>query len=222
MKKGSKQIAGVGDPVRVPDGVPRLEKWGQRVCQEHQRVKCDLCAKRGKSIAVCCGLHHRDGDGLAVKMCEKHRMTVCATCKTVRECCEISSHHLCLRHELPTCDGCKQYGDLRSRRPGQCCKRGHHDTEYVARRSRDEGHKSEEEEQKRSQPRRREVPRKKKRTADELGSDTPVKNKRTKGGGKTGKAAANKRPRERDSSLESDSSGDDLKRRKHDVVRAKR
>ncbi|KAJ9462114.1 hypothetical protein DIPPA_14852 [Diplonema papillatum] len=27
---------------------------------------------------------------------------------------------------MPTCDSCKKHADLRSRRPGHCCRKGHH------------------------------------------------------------------------------------------------
>ncbi|KAJ9449774.1 hypothetical protein DIPPA_32221 [Diplonema papillatum] len=124
-KKGKKSAVVGGDPWLVPEGILRHEKWGERVCPGHQKVKCDVCKRRGKSVAWCCQAHHREGDGLAVKMCAEHRMTQCATCKTTAECCR-NHHHRCLDHGMPTCDGCKKHADLRSRRPGHCCRKGHH------------------------------------------------------------------------------------------------
>ncbi|KAJ9436815.1 Retrovirus-related Pol polyprotein from type-1 retrotransposable element R2 [Diplonema papillatum] len=124
-RKGKKSAVVGGDPWLVPEGIPRHEKWGERVCPGHQKVKCDVCKRRGKSVAWCCQAHHREGDGLAVKMCAEHRMTQCATCKTTAECCR-NHHHRCLDHGMPTCDGCKKHADLRSRRPGHCCRKGHH------------------------------------------------------------------------------------------------
>ncbi|KAJ9443814.1 Retrovirus-related Pol polyprotein from type-1 retrotransposable element R2 [Diplonema papillatum] len=54
-KKGKKTAVVGGDPWYVPEGVPRHEKWGERVCHEHQKVKCDGCKRQGKSVAWCCG-----------------------------------------------------------------------------------------------------------------------------------------------------------------------
>ncbi|KAJ9445419.1 hypothetical protein DIPPA_11789 [Diplonema papillatum] len=78
------------------------------------------CQWRLVDAEGCCTNHHEEGDGLAVKMCTKHRMTACSTCKSVTACCR-NSHHKCLTHKLPTCETCMRYEDLRSRRPGQCC-----------------------------------------------------------------------------------------------------
>ncbi|KAJ9436387.1 Retrovirus-related Pol polyprotein from type-1 retrotransposable element R2 [Diplonema papillatum] len=124
-KKGKKSAVVGGDPWYVPEGVPRHEKWGERVCHEHQKVKCDVCKRRGKSVAWCCKAHHKEDDGLAVKFCAQHRLTQCATCKTIAECCR-NGHHRCLDHGMPTCAHCSRLADLRSRRPKLCCRKGHH------------------------------------------------------------------------------------------------
>ncbi|KAJ9453855.1 hypothetical protein DIPPA_21377 [Diplonema papillatum] len=124
-KKGKKLAVVGGDPWYVPEGVPRHEKWGERVCHEHQKVKCDVCKRRGKSVAWCCKAHHKEDDGLAVKFCAQHRLTQCATCKTIAECCR-NGHHRCLDHGMPTCAHCSRLADLRSRRPKLCCRKGHH------------------------------------------------------------------------------------------------
>ncbi|KAJ9468755.1 hypothetical protein DIPPA_34631 [Diplonema papillatum] len=124
-KKGKKSAVVGGDPWYVPEGVPQHEKWGERVCHEHQKVKCDVCKRRGKSVAWCCKAHHKEDDGLAVKFCAQHRLTQCATCKTIAECCR-NGHHRCLDHGMPTCAHCSRLADLRSRRPKLCCRKGHH------------------------------------------------------------------------------------------------
>ncbi|KAJ9448477.1 hypothetical protein DIPPA_12678 [Diplonema papillatum] len=124
-KKGRKSAVVGGDPWYVPEGVPQHEKWGERVCHEHQKVKCDVCKRRGKSVAWCCKAHHKEDDGLAVKFCAQHRLTQCATCKTIAECCR-NGHHRCLDHGMPTCAHCSRLADLRSRRPKLCCRKGHH------------------------------------------------------------------------------------------------
>ncbi|KAJ9473758.1 hypothetical protein DIPPA_17104 [Diplonema papillatum] len=90
-KKGKKSAVG-GDPWYVPEGVPRHEKWGERVCHEHQKVKCDAFKPHGKSVARCCKAHHKEDDSLAVKFCAQHRRTQCATCNTIAECCR-KGHH---------------------------------------------------------------------------------------------------------------------------------
>ncbi|KAJ9449075.1 hypothetical protein DIPPA_30904 [Diplonema papillatum] len=92
---------------------------------EHEKVKCDACKRRGKSVAWCCEAHHKEDDGLAVKVCAQHRLTQCATCKTIAECCR-NGHHRCLDHGMPTCAHCSRLADLRSRRPKLCCRKGHH------------------------------------------------------------------------------------------------
>ncbi|KAJ9458901.1 hypothetical protein DIPPA_03023 [Diplonema papillatum] len=124
-KKGKKTAVVGGDPWYVPEGAPRHEKWGERVCHEHQKVKCDGCKRQGKSVAWCCKAHHKEDDGLAVKFCAQHRLTQCATCKTIAECCR-NGHHRCLDHGMPTCAHCSRLADLRSRRPKLCCRKGHH------------------------------------------------------------------------------------------------
>jgi hypothetical protein len=126
-KKGQRLAIQGGDPIRVPDGVPVFEVEKQQVCRLHSKPRCEGCTRRKSKLAACCTGHHREGDGLAVKMCRKHRMTACSTCGpgSVAACCK-NSHHKCLIHELPTCDACMRIDDVRSRRPKQCCKRGHH------------------------------------------------------------------------------------------------
>ncbi|KAJ9437176.1 hypothetical protein DIPPA_02377 [Diplonema papillatum] len=48
-KRKGKKSAVVGvDPWYVPEGIPRQ---GERVCPGHQKVKCDVCKRRGKSVA---------------------------------------------------------------------------------------------------------------------------------------------------------------------------
>ncbi|KAJ9462841.1 hypothetical protein DIPPA_20568 [Diplonema papillatum] len=41
-KRGKKSAVVGGDPWLVPEGIPRHEKWGERVCPGHQKVKCDV------------------------------------------------------------------------------------------------------------------------------------------------------------------------------------
>ncbi|KAJ9440494.1 hypothetical protein DIPPA_14763 [Diplonema papillatum] len=84
-KKGKKTAVVGGDPWYVPEGVPRHEKWARKVVPRHQKVKCDACKRQGKSVAWCCKAHHKEDDGLAVKFCAQHRLTQCATCKTIAE-----------------------------------------------------------------------------------------------------------------------------------------
>ncbi|KAJ9470765.1 hypothetical protein DIPPA_10124 [Diplonema papillatum] len=120
-RKGKKSAVVGGDPWY---GFPDTKS--ERVCHEHQKVKCDTCKRRGKSVAWCCEAHHKEDDGLAVKFCAQHRLTQCATCNTIAECCRTNGHHRCLDHGMPTCAHCSRLADLRSRRPKLCCRKGHH------------------------------------------------------------------------------------------------
>lgn len=111
-----------GDPWTVPEGVPRYSTRRGRVCDTHQKFKCGKC----RTIKECCERHHEGDSDLPVRYCEDHRMTVCAACGTLNECCRRKHHHRCLEHDMPTCEDCMKLPDLRSRRPRQCCRRGHH------------------------------------------------------------------------------------------------
>ncbi|KAJ9442813.1 hypothetical protein DIPPA_32961 [Diplonema papillatum] len=105
-RRGQRLSVQGGDSKRIPDGVPVFER-NQRVCPLHGKP----LHRRKLKLEGCCSNHHEDGDGLAVKMCTKHRMTACSTCTSVAACCR-NSHHKCLNHELPTCDTCMRYEDL--------------------------------------------------------------------------------------------------------------
>ncbi|KAJ9437947.1 hypothetical protein DIPPA_11828 [Diplonema papillatum] len=222
-KKGKKSAVVGGDPWYVPEGVPQHEKWGERVCHEHQKVKCDVCKRRGKSVAWCCKAHHKEDDGLAVKFCAQHRLTKCATCKTIAECCR-NGHHRCLDHGMPTCAHCSRLADLRSRRPKLCCRKGHHRA-TVARG-----------EEAASKKRKTAPTPAKKRRSDSAAEPVP---KRRKGRvdaprpspRRREKAEVDAQPMNRDEQSKKKRSTkraperddqDELKRRKHDTSRAKR
>ncbi|KAJ9451899.1 hypothetical protein DIPPA_29609 [Diplonema papillatum] len=73
-KKGQKVVGG-GDPQRLEVGVPRHTTKDDRVGTEHHKVKCETCKWRKATVARCCEGHRAAGDGLAVKYCERHRLT---------------------------------------------------------------------------------------------------------------------------------------------------
>ncbi|KAJ9443344.1 hypothetical protein DIPPA_30645 [Diplonema papillatum] len=74
-EEGQESAVVGGDPWYVPEGAPRHKKWGERVCHEHQKVKCGVCKRRGKSVAWCCEAHHKETTCgvLTVKFCAQHR-----------------------------------------------------------------------------------------------------------------------------------------------------
>ncbi len=117
------------DPLRIPEGTEPAPN-GKHVCGPHQKTICGKCAASKSTLAECCDQHHHEGDGLAIRFCTQHRMTRCSNCSTLVKCCGYG-HHVCLRHSKPTCASCLSLPDLKSRRPGRCCLRGHHEGEPI-------------------------------------------------------------------------------------------
>jgi len=134
------------DPVHIPRDQPHgvvMTAGGnpiRRTCLGHNLAPCRVCRneiirspqhRRRELIEHCCAAHHRTEANRATMpadICAKHRMTKCGTCRSMHRCCQELKHHVCAAHNLRTCDACLNLpGDIKFRRPGACCGKGHHD-----------------------------------------------------------------------------------------------
>eukprot|EP01064_Diplonema_japonicum_P020019 TRINITY_DN2902_c0_g1_i1.p1 TRINITY_DN2902_c0_g1~~TRINITY_DN2902_c0_g1_i1.p1 ORF type:complete len:648 (+),score=123.88 TRINITY_DN2902_c0_g1_i1:2632-4575(+) len=129
--EGREDEGAVQDPVYCPPGVLTFTgtHWtGSTTCRRHRKPKCDRCGNAPKKAAItldaCCRAHHHEADGLPVRVCEAHSMTVCGKCSSLVRCCK--KHHVCKRHAERTCSICKEGTELADRLPSACCAKGHH------------------------------------------------------------------------------------------------
>ena len=118
----------VAEPFIVPLGVERSANAKTRVdrnnhCQAHGKPSCGgICMKilRNKkrlSIQLCCQLHHKEDDGLAVDFCQQHRMTRCGRCTSSNICCRVHHRDYCEERGMPM-------GKKRARHVGGIADRG--------------------------------------------------------------------------------------------------
>eukprot|EP01059_Diplonema_ambulator_P001005 TRINITY_DN1077_c0_g2_i3.p2 TRINITY_DN1077_c0_g2~~TRINITY_DN1077_c0_g2_i3.p2 ORF type:complete len:122 (+),score=6.33 TRINITY_DN1077_c0_g2_i3:422-787(+) len=70
-----------------------LAERQRQICRWHGKARCADCEKSNRHKDICCGAHHKWGDGSEVAACLQHYMTRCGKCRTAEQCCQRGHHH---------------------------------------------------------------------------------------------------------------------------------